>query len=288
MVDGTFTQQTGSTIDRLTHNGMGAPKRRCGAPIGRPEDRDDRYLERGRNVHGTGVIREEQGTPFHRRHEFPNRRRPGQDQGAGRQTRSNLLAQTLFPLGSEYDHTDLLSWRFADRAAEPFRSFGEPFWQPAFGPAIGRTGVDSDDDICGGQSALRKSPRHRLLLLRKDDEFRRRGIAREAQRLQQVPIIADLMNERAVIRHSDWIGQQQASTVCRIPIAPRYAGQECQESRLERILKQDCQIEPLSPQLPGQRPLTRKSRMTSLGVVGQHARQRRMAHEQIGHSWLNQ
>ena len=62
------------------------------------------------------------------------------------------------------------------------------------------------------------------------------------------------MDERAAIRHSDWIGQQQTSPVCRIPIAPRHTGQERQEGRLERILKQDRQIEALPPQLPGQTP----------------------------------
>ena len=82
MVDRTFTQQAGCAIDRLPHNGMGAPKGRRGTPIGRPEDRDDRHLKRRRDVHGTGIIREKHGTPFHRRHEFPDRRRPGQDQGS--------------------------------------------------------------------------------------------------------------------------------------------------------------------------------------------------------------
>ena len=88
-------------------------------------------------MHRASIIRQKQAAPLHRRHEFPDRRRPGQDQGAGRQTCSNLLAQTLFPLRPQNDHTNPLSGRFVDRSAESFRDFGKSFRQPAFGIAIG-------------------------------------------------------------------------------------------------------------------------------------------------------
>ena len=117
------------------------------------------------------------------------------------------MAQTFFPLGPKNHHTDLLFTRFANRAAESLCDLGKPFRQPAFSPTVGRTRVDPDDHIRGGQSPLRKSPRHRLFLFRKDNEFRCRGIACEAQWLQQIPIIADLVDKHAAIGHSDWIGQ---------------------------------------------------------------------------------
>ena len=88
-------------------------------------------------MHGTGIIRQKQAAPLHRRHEFPDRRCPGQNQGTRRQACSNLLAQTLFPFRPKNDHTDVLPWRFVDRSAESFRDLGKPFWQPAFGIAIG-------------------------------------------------------------------------------------------------------------------------------------------------------
>src|SRR5678816_1811474 len=101
--------------------------------------------------------------------------------------RSNLPAQTLFPLRAKNDHADFLFARLANRAAESFRNLGKPFRQPAFGPSVGRTWIDPDDDIRCGQSTLRESPHHCLVFLRKDDEFRCRWIACETCLLYTSP-----------------------------------------------------------------------------------------------------
>ena len=171
---------------------------------------------------------------------------------------------------------------------EPVRDLGKSFGQPALGPAKCRAWIDPHHDIGRGYAALSKSPRHRLLFLGEHNELRCRRITCEAQRLQQIPIITNLMNKRTAIRRRDWIGQQQASCICRISIAPRHTSQKRQERRLERILKQNGQIEILPSQLPGQRPFTGEPRMASVRVVGQHTRQCRMAGKQIGYPRLDQ
>ena len=96
------------------------------------------------------------------------------------------------------------------------------------------------------------------------------------------------MDCRVAIGRSNRIGEQQATSICRIAIAPGHPGQERQEGRLERILEQDRQIETLPPQLPGQGPLSGQARMASLGIVGQDARQGWMACEKICHARLDQ
>ena len=207
MVDGTFTQQTRRAIDRLPHNGMGAPKRRRRPPIGRPENRHDRHLKGRGNMHGTGIVRHEHFTAFHRRHQFTDSRCPGQDQRFRRQIRRNFLAQPLFAFGTKNDYADLLSTRQTNRMTEPIRDLGKSFGQPALSPAIGRAWIDPHHGIGGGDAALSESASHRLFLFRKNDEFRCRRITCEAQRLQEIPIITDLMDQRTAIRCRNWIGQ---------------------------------------------------------------------------------
>src|SRR6185436_3365329 len=130
------------------------------------------------------------------------------DQGPGRQTGGNLLAQTLFSLGSKNNHADLLTTGFANCAAQSLRHLGKPVGQPAFGSAVSRTGVDAHDDIQRSQSTLGESPGHHLFLRWKNDEFRCGWNPGETQRLEEIPIIMDLVDERTGVRGGYWIGQE--------------------------------------------------------------------------------
>ena len=72
MIDWTFPQQARRTVHRMADQFMAVAEGRCGLGIGRPEDRDDADPQGIGDMHGPGIVREEQPATLDQSHQLPH------------------------------------------------------------------------------------------------------------------------------------------------------------------------------------------------------------------------
>jgi len=85
---------------------------------------------------------------------------------------------------------------------------------------------------------------HRVHLAIREKQSGGAGRSVRPKRPNESQVILDLMDTPCPFRQRDRIGQQQAPAVSRVAVTARNPGQEGQQGRFERILKQNRQVEP--------------------------------------------
>ena len=282
MIDRAFAQQAGRAVHRLADQRVPRSKGGGGAPVSRPEHRDDRDTERGGDVHRACIVGDNNRAALDRRHEFAHGGFPGQYHCFRCDPSGNGLRKRFFATRADDEHLG------AKLSGQPVGRLRKPFRQPPFGSAVGRTGIQSDQQLSAADSGFRQALRHRRFLLAEQHETGRRGRFFATQWAEHPEIVFDLMRDGASSRTWNGIGQQQPPPVRRITIALRDAGQKREQRGFERILKQDRQIEAAPPHGIGKPPLAGQSGMLPAIVIDQDMRNGRMSREQFRDRRLDQ
>src|SRR5574341_2652228 len=162
-----------------------------------------------------------------------------------------FMAQGLLAFGSDNHHRHILRMGLPNRQTEAFCRLSETIRQPAFGSTVNGAGVDTNDKRGLVYPAPSQSPSHRIFFCLRDEQFRRGRIIVKSQRLQQIPIVENLMKVEAFVWHYDGLRQQDTPAIGGIPISTGNSGQPYEHRRFEGILEEDRQIKPLSTQLSG-------------------------------------
>ncbi len=145
-IDRTFAQKTGGTRDSCLDQAMTRGRPRSGQHRGSAsENGNDASANRRSDVHGTGVVGDEDTTGFGQSAKLTQRTSPRQIHGGGThfgskrgQCRNNLFRNGGFALAAENNELG------GHCLAQGMNRFHEIFGGPAFGRAVLGAGIDSD------------------------------------------------------------------------------------------------------------------------------------------------
>ncbi len=236
-------------------------------------------------MHRTSVIGQKQVAPLRQRHQLSDAGLAGPDQGAGFHTRGNLPPQRLFPPASDDDDPPTLT---PDVLYQAICRFSKTIGEPSLGAAVDGPGIQPQDEFTAFDPGRRQTIRHLLLLEGLEIQSRRPRRIRDPQPPQHLHVVPNLVHRLGAIRHANRVREQHRPAVGRVAPSPSDPRQPRNQSRLERILEQDGQVEPIPPEPTRQMPSSRKAGVAPLCIIDHRGMDRRMPIEQLRDRRLGQ
>ncbi len=260
LVNGTLAQQAGAARHRLADDAGESPQGSSRHGIGGTEDGQDRGAHRGRDVHGAGVVADQQAYALQNTHQCQEIRAPTQIHRRPAHPGGHLVQDRAFSFRSDEEDPR------PTRLHQPIRHRGKSIGRPALGAPVDRSRVQRHEEVVGRDPMLSQElvtlPPSLVAHWEAED---RRPIAAKRPHDGKIPLHLMSSRRRRLFRHR--MGKQPAPTVPGIADPTWNSGQPGGQRCIQRVRKHHRQIEPPFPQFPGQAPAPAKPPMGILGPV---------------------